>query len=202
MQSIVKLSSASRFFHNYYYINRPIATTFASSSTMKFRSATLSVLAVSIPATSAWAPSATYAAAHHHATRPAFSIGGQTALFSAVASYSVSEVGEAATESFRLQFKEDDSVISPWHDIPLMGENGGYNMVVEIPKMTKAKMEVATKEESNPIAQDIKKGKLRDYHGPIFWNYGKFLFGIMLSILGNFNFFLTNNTFVFCHRRH
>jgi inorganic pyrophosphatase len=38
--------------------------------------------------------------------------------------------------------------------------------------MTKAKMEVATKEEGNPIAQDIKKGKLRDYHGPIFWNYG------------------------------
>lgn len=45
-------------------------------------------------------------------------------------------------------------------------------MVVEIPKMTKAKMEVATKEENNPIAQDIKKGVLRDYHGPIFWNYG------------------------------
>ena len=43
---------------------------------------------------------------------------------------------------------------------------------MEIPKMTKAKMEVATKEEYNPIAQDIKKGKLRDYHGPIFWNYG------------------------------
>ena len=38
--------------------------------------------------------------------------------------------------------------------------------------MTKAKMEVATKEEFNPIAQDIKKGNLRDYHGPIFWNYG------------------------------
>lgn len=33
-------------------------------------------------------------------------------------------------------------------------------------------MEVATKEENNPIAQDMKKGKLRDYHGPIFWNYG------------------------------
>lgn len=62
--------------------------------------------------------------------------------------------------------------MSPWHDIPLMAESGAYNMVVEIPKMTKAKMEVATKEEGNPIAQDIKKGKLRDYHGPIFWNYG------------------------------
>ena len=61
--------------------------------------------------------------------------------------------------------------ISPWHDIPFKGEKG-YNMLVEIPKMTKAKMEVATKEEMNPIAQDVKKGKLRDYHGPIFWNYG------------------------------
>merc|ERR1712226_174141 len=37
---------------------------------------------------------------------------------------------------------------------------------------TKPKMEVAVKEPHNPIAQDVKKGKLRDYHGPIFWNYG------------------------------
>ena len=131
---------------------------------MKFRSTTLSLLALSVPATTAFAPNSAVVAA-----RPAFTT---KALFSAVASYSTSEVGEAATESFRLQFKEDGSTISPWHDIPLMGEGGGYNMVVEIPKMTKAKMEVATKEESNPIAQDIKKGKLRDYHGPIFWNYG------------------------------
>merc|ERR1712190_370641 len=38
--------------------------------------------------------------------------------------------------------------------------------------MGKPKMEVAIKEAKNPIAQDVKKGKLRDYHGPIFWNYG------------------------------
>merc|ERR1712176_454673 len=75
-------------------------------------------------------------------------------------------------EAFRMQFKDGDSSVSPWHDIPLQNEDGSYNMVVEIPKMTRAKMEVATKEEFNPIAQDIKKGKLRDYHGPIFWNYG------------------------------
>merc|ERR1712003_8306 len=79
--------------------------------------------------------------------------------------------GEAATESFRLNFKGEGGAISPWHDIPLK-DGDAYNMVVEIPKMSKAKMEVATKEENNPIAQDIKKGKLRDYHGPIFWNYG------------------------------
>ena len=82
-----------------------------------------------------------------------------------------SPTGEAGTESFRLVFSEGGKTISPWHDIPL--KNGEYfNFVNEIPKYTKAKMEVATKEASNPIAQDIKKGKLRDYHGPIFWNYG------------------------------
>ena len=36
------------------------------------------------------------------------------------------------------------------------------------------KMEVATKEVSNPIKQDMKKGKLRDYPLDIFWNYGMF----------------------------
>ena len=51
--------------------------------------------------------------------------------------------------------------MSPWHDVPLEAGGGLYNLITEIPKMTKAKMEVATKEASNPIAQDIKKGKLR-----------------------------------------
>jgi inorganic pyrophosphatase len=88
-------------------------------------------------------------------------------------SYSTATSGEASTESFRLSFAEGESTISPWHDIPLKGSSDGtYNAVIEIPKMTKAKMEVATKEPNNPIAQDVKKGKLRDYHGPIFWNYG------------------------------
>lgn len=54
----------------------------------------------------------------------------------------------------------------------LPSSHSQHLQVVEIPKMTKAKMEVATKEANNPIAQDMKKGKLRDYHGPIFWNYG------------------------------
>ena len=91
----------------------------------------------------------------------------------ALHSYSTTVVGEPATESFRLAFENN---LSPWHDIPLQPADSDslYNMVVEIPKMTKAKMEVATKEPMNPIAQDIKKGKLRDYHGPIFWNYGCF----------------------------
>jgi inorganic pyrophosphatase len=87
-------------------------------------------------------------------------------------SMGTSVTGEAGTESYRVFFKDGDKNISPWHDVPLKADGGLYNMVNEIPKYTKAKMEVATKEESNPIAQDMKKGKLRDYHGPIFWNYG------------------------------
>lgn len=106
----------------------------------------------------------------------AFSAGAKPAFFSnsalGSASIGFDVVGEESTEEFRLQFTQGGEKISPWHDIPLEGENGTYNMVVEIPKMTKAKMEISTKEEYNPIAQDIKKGKLRDYHGPIFWNYG------------------------------
>ena len=91
--------------------------------------------------------------------------------FSRLFAVTTSPAGTEKTESYRVFFKDGSKTISPWHDIPL--KNGEYfNFVNEIPKYTKAKMEVATKEESNPIAQDIKKGKLRDYHGPIFWNYG------------------------------
>jgi inorganic pyrophosphatase len=90
---------------------------------------------------------------------------------SALAAISTSTSGEAGTDTFRINFEDGGKKISAWHDIPLKcGDN--YNFINEIPKYTKAKMEVSTKEGSNPIAQDIKKGKLRDYHGPIFWNYG------------------------------
>jgi inorganic pyrophosphatase len=82
-----------------------------------------------------------------------------------------SSSGAAGTTDFRINFVDDGKAISPWHDIPLK-DGELYNFITEIPKYTKAKMEVATKEPLNPIAQDIKKGKLRDYHGPIFWNYG------------------------------
>lgn len=128
-----------------------------SRSTMKL-SSPLTLLAFA-SSTSAWSTAARGLSRTRHTAA--------AALFS----YSTETVGEVDTESFRLKFKVEKDVISPWHDIPFEGDEG-YNMLVEIPKMTKAKMEVATKEEQNPIAQDIKKGKLRDYHGPIFWNYG------------------------------
>uniref|UniRef100_A0A667XRG0 inorganic diphosphatase n=1 Tax=Myripristis murdjan TaxID=586833 RepID=A0A667XRG0_9TELE len=84
--------------------------------------------------------------------------------------------------------------ISPFHDIPLYTEKEQdndvppkkqkktenevlFNMVVEVPRWSNAKMEIATKEPLNPIKQDVKKGKLR-YVANIFphkgyiWNYG------------------------------
>lgn len=104
---------------------------------------------------------------------------------------STSSTGAAQTVDYRLHFLKDGSPISPWHDIPLR-QGDFFNFISEIPKFSKAKMEVSTKEANNPIAQDCKKGspfpfwpckalshsccissgKLRDYHGPIFWNYG------------------------------
>ena len=83
--------------------------------------------------------------------------------------------GAEGTESYRQFFTDDSGAkISPWHDISLRpgGDAKVFNMVTEIPKYGTAKMEVDTKGESNPIMQDIKKGALRFYHGPIFWNYG------------------------------
>jgi len=82
--------------------------------------------------------------------------------------------GEVGTTDYRLRFKDGSgNLISPWHNIPLYTDQVGIvNAVFEIPKFTRPKMEVATKEPENPIAQDMKKGVLRDYHGPIYWNYG------------------------------
>merc|ERR1711963_6914 len=92
--------------------------------------------------------------------------------------FSIVERGTANTEDYRVYFKESQTgnVISPFRDIPLKnGDN--FNMVVEIPRWSNAKMEIATKEVLNPIKQDTKKGKLRyvknffPHHGYI-WNYG------------------------------
>lgn len=81
--------------------------------------------------------------------------------------------GGVGTAEYRLFSKNNENKVSYWHDIPL--KNGNlFNFINEIPKYTTAKMEVSTKEELTPIAQDIKNGKLRFYHGPIFWNYGCF----------------------------
>ena len=68
----------------------------------------------------------------------------------------------------------DGTPASPWHDIPhqVPGSDSLLHFVCEIPRYEKAKMEVATAEPHNAIAQDVKNGAPRYYHGPIYWNYG------------------------------
>lgn len=81
----------------------------------------------------------------------------------------------------RVYLEQNGQVISPFHDLPLFADerNGIYNMIVEVPRWTNAKMEISKEESFNPIKQDIKKGRLRyvrncfPHHGYI-WNYGAF----------------------------
>ncbi|KAI0984551.1 hypothetical protein GJ496_007786 [Pomphorhynchus laevis] len=93
------------------------------------------------------------------------------------------QIGRKYTKSFRIFFKDmERGIISPFHDIPLRTNpndpnSNEFNMVVEIPRWTNAKMEISKQDPLNPIRQDIKKGELRyvsnlfPYHGYI-WNYG------------------------------
>ncbi|RYH15177.1 hypothetical protein EON65_32210 [archaeon] len=82
------------------------------------------------------------------------------------AAISTSTSGAEATPDYRVHFSDSDKAISPWHDIPLKAGDL-FHFINEIPKFTRAKMEVATKEINNPIAQDIKKGEIVTYHYPL-----------------------------------
>lgn len=83
------------------------------------------------------------------------------------------EQGQPETLDYRVFFVDTSGKkVSPWHDIPLQLGDGIFNFVVEIPKESSAKMEVATDELYTPIKQDTKKGKLRYYPYNINWNYG------------------------------
>lgn len=96
-------------------------------------------------------------------------------------SYTIVERGQLNTTDYRVFFKNTatNEFISPLHDIPLFQNESAklFNMVVEIPRWSNAKMEVNKKEKLNPISQDVKSNKLRyvnncfPYHGYI-WNYG------------------------------
>ncbi|KAL9251129.1 Soluble inorganic pyrophosphatase 6, chloroplastic-like protein, partial [Drosera capensis] len=83
------------------------------------------------------------------------------------------EEGKPESLDYRVFFLDNSGkIISPWHDIPLSLGNGAFNFIVEIPKESSAKMEVATDELYTPVKQDTKKGKLRYYPYNINWNYG------------------------------
>ncbi|KAI0347721.1 inorganic diphosphatase [Trametopsis cervina] len=95
--------------------------------------------------------------------------------------YTTRIIGAPNTLDHRVFIEKDQTVVSPFHDIPLFADanNGIFNMVVEVPRWTNAKMEISKEEPLNPIKQDIKKGRLRfvrncfPHHGYI-WNYGAF----------------------------
>ena len=104
----------------------------------------------------------------------------------------VTETGEKFTPDYRVKFQFKDVEtgevrdVSPWHDIPFMVRDivrttpedikvNKYNFICEIPKWTRAKFEISTKEPLNPIKQDMKNGLPRFYqHGDMMWNYGAF----------------------------
>lgn len=80
--------------------------------------------------------------------------------------YWIRTVGKQGTPDYSvyLQKGEKEAPISFFHDIPLQPENAPnnvFNMVVEVPRWSNAKLEVSKKLSLNPIVQDTKKGKLR-----------------------------------------
>lgn len=92
----------------------------------------------------------------------------------AAAAVTVSESGELGTTDYRLFYSgKDGSKVSVWHDVALFNDDGTMNMIVEIPRFTRAKMEISTDEQFNPIKQDTSKGLPREYKwGDMLFNYG------------------------------
>lgn len=96
----------------------------------------------------------------------------------AIGSIETEAVGAFPSFEFRINFfyngpNGSRMQISPWHDIPLYNADGSVNFICEIPKWTRKKMEIATGEPFNPIKQDTKNGKLREYGwGDMMFNYG------------------------------
>ncbi|KAL1449144.1 hypothetical protein WDU94_000369 [Cyamophila willieti] len=93
------------------------------------------------------------------------------------------EKGTPKTAEHRIFYKSQHGFISPLHDIPLYFnyDDRIYNMIVEIPKGTNAKMAISLEESFNPIKQNVKEGKLQFVHLPnvlphhgYIWNYGSF----------------------------
>lgn len=98
-----------------------------------------------------------------------------------MSNYTAIERGQLNSTDYRVFIKntQTNELVSPLHDIPLFKDESQklFNMVVEIPRWSNAKMEINKKERLNPISQDVKSNKLRfvnncfPYHGYI-WNYG------------------------------
>ncbi|KAL6475490.1 hypothetical protein MHYP_G00165300 [Metynnis hypsauchen] len=95
-------------------------------------------------------------------------------------SFTIEETGKPNTQDYRVYFKNSEGkYISPFHDIPLYADEATniFHAVIEVPRWTNAKMEIATKDPLNPLKQDVKKGNLRYVcnvfpHKGYIWNYG------------------------------
>ena len=85
--------------------------------------------------------------------------------------YEIVQRGQIHTLNYRCYFRDmqTKAIVSPFHDIPLVNDqyssnatdgNVIYNMVVEVPRWTNAKMEINKQLKMNPIVQDVKSGKL------------------------------------------
>lgn len=69
--------------------------------------------------------------------------------------------------------KKNNKYISPWNDICLFQNYETYNFVCEIPKGTRAKMEMCKEVKYNPIVQDTEDGSPRVFkYKSIPFNYG------------------------------
>lgn len=102
----------------------------------------------------------------------------QRCISDTMSGFSSEERAAPFTLEYRVFLKnEKGQYISPFHDVPIYADKDVFHMVVEVPRWSNAKMEIATKDPLNPIKQDVKKGKLRyvanlfPYKGYI-WNYG------------------------------
>jgi inorganic pyrophosphatase len=86
--------------------------------------------------------------------------------------FDLRQEGQLGSQSFRVFLTRESRPVSFWHDLPLMARDGAVNMVVEIPRLSREKMEIHKTEISNPLFQDTRQGKLRFLHAPLSWHYG------------------------------
>ncbi|XP_049850457.1 uncharacterized protein LOC126322619 [Schistocerca gregaria] len=99
--------------------------------------------------------------------------------------YTTESVGDPSSIDYRLFVKNRDSAspdsfISFWHDIPFAADHPSLhgdlllNMVTEIPKGARAKLEMSKSEPYNPICHTINENKQIHTikHSPVLYNYG------------------------------
>ena len=96
-------------------------------------------------------------------------------LFSKL-NYTKVEKEKGIKKKYKIYLKKNNKIISIVNNIPLKNKDNTFNMICEIPKYTRKKMEINWKKKYNPIQQDLNKdGSLREYKwGDMLFNYGAF----------------------------